>query len=111
MLPCQAVLVYEDGCLTAISQGRRVNGTPYAAAQQEEAISAAGALVRFVNGLRELGDVCSSVTGVEESYRLSTSFSGPTQLIPVWLVTTDTGSYQLDALTGELSDSGIGGTL
>ena len=106
LLSCQAVLVYENSCLTAISQGRRLNGTPSAASKQEETIPAASALICFVNGLKELGDVCSTVTAVEESYRFSTSFSGPARLIPVWYITTDTGSYQLDGLTGEVSDSG-----
>lgn len=105
LLFCQAVLTYEEGCLTAISQGRRLNGTPYAAAQEADPISAPSALIRFLDGLRTLGDVCNTVTAVEESYRLSTTFSGPVVLTPVWYITTDTGSYQLDGLTGELADS------
>jgi hypothetical protein len=109
LLSCQAVLVYEGGELTAVSQGRRLNGTPAGTGQEEQTISAASAMIRFVNGLKELGDVCNSVTAVGESYRLSTTFSGPVRLTPVWDITTDTGSYQLDALTGELTAASPGG--
>ena len=105
VLSCNAVLVYEQGCLVSIGPARRLNGTPYAVEGEEPCISAASALIRLSNGLLELGDVSKTVTGVEESYRVSASFSGPLRLMPVWYITTDTGSYQLDALTGELTRS------
>ena len=109
VLSCTAVLVYEQDCLTAIGPGRRLNGTAYAAEGETPCISAASALIRLSNGLLELGDVSKTVTEVEEAYRLSSSFSGPIQLLPVWYITTDTGSYQLNAQTGELTRSVVTG--
>ena len=103
LLSCQAVLEYEGGCLIAIAQGRRLNGTPYPDMEAERPISAASALIRFVNGVRELGDVSKTITRVEESYLLSSTLTGPARMTPVWYITTDTGSYQLNGLTGDLT--------
>lgn len=107
VLSCQAVLVYEEDRLAGIVSGRRLNGTPYASADAQKCADAASALIWFVNGVKELGDVCNTVTSMEEGYWLSSSISGPTQMTPIWYITTDTGSYQLDGLTGELTRSTI----
>ncbi len=107
LISCQASLTYEGGHLTAISQGRRLNGTPYLpAGEGDQPVTAASALLHLLNGLRERGDVCSAVTGAVECYRLDTGISAPARLVPVWKFTTDTGIYLLDAMTGELTPEG-----
>ena len=40
------------------------------------------------------------IDAIEPGYAASTSLSGPILLTPVWRVTTDTGAYQLDNVTG-----------
>ena len=61
--------------------------------------------MRFYTGMNALGDVCSRVSGIAEAYAVGSTVSGPMPLTPVWCITTDTGAYQLDTLTGALSRS------
>ena len=97
---CQAALEYEDGCLRSIA-GQRLMGTPQPAVERSEPISVPTALLRVLNGLNGLGDICSEITAMTPAYLLASS-ADATRLIPAWYVTTDTGSYTLNALTGIL---------
>lgn len=101
LLDCRIVLRFENGCLTAIAEGKRLPGTPCADGRSAVAVSTA--LMRLYNGLRELGDVYSRIDGITQAYTLSVSLSGPARLTPVWYVRTDTGAYQLDVVTGALT--------
>lgn len=95
----QVTLVCRDGGLAAITAGRQLLARP----QEDPArrtISVATALIKFVNGVSALGDVCNRIDGIEEGYVTASSLSGPTILTPVWRVTTDTGAYQLDTVSG-----------
>lgn len=85
-----------------MTAGRRLVGSPVERTDQRP-ITVASALVYFYNGLNGLGDVCNQVDSIVQGYISVTSLSGPMELIPVWRVTTDTGAYQLDLLTGELN--------
>ena len=60
-------------------------------------------VIDFINGVSALGDVCSRIDAVEEGYVAAVSLSGPTALTPVWRITTDTGAYQLDTVTGAVT--------
>lgn len=95
----QVTLVCRDGGLSAITAGRLLAGRP-----QEDptrhTVSVSTALIDFLNGVSALGDVCNQVDGIEQGYITAAALSGPTSLTPVWRVTTDTGAYQLDAVTG-----------
>ena len=102
LLGCHATLHYADGQLTGISNGRRLVGTPYADGGKES-ITVATALMRLFNGLKDLGDVYNRVDSIVPAYTVSVSLSGPAQLTPAWYITTDTGAYQLDTVTGTLS--------
>lgn len=97
----QVTLEIEDGCLTAMTAGRRLVGDPVQDLSQPP-ISAVTALIDLLNGINRLGDVCSRVDAIVPGYVAATALSGPMTLTPVWRVTTDTGSYQLDMMTGEL---------
>ena len=68
-----------------------------------QAIDPASALVELFNGISALGDVCNQISALEQGYVSGASLSGPMTLTPVWQVTTDTGFYQLDLVTGEVS--------
>lgn len=63
-------------------------------------ITLSTALVRFLNGVSTLGDVCNRIDRVEEGYLCTASLTGTMTLTPAWQVTTDTGTYQLDTVTG-----------
>lgn len=97
----QVTLEMEGGCITAMDAGRRLVGQPVPD-QSRSTVTVATALVEFLNGLNSLGDVCSRVDDITQGYAAGTSLSGPMTLTPVWRIGTDTGSYQLDLVTGSL---------
>jgi hypothetical protein len=100
VLSCQAALEYQGGCLRSIT-GQRLMGTPQPSAERAELISAPTALLCFLREITVLGDLCSEITAMTPGYRLTTTTES-TRLVPVWYVTTDTGAYSLNALTGAL---------
>lgn len=63
------------------------------------------ALMDIFTGLNQLGDVCSQITRIQQSYVSISTLHGSMALRPVWYVATDTGFYQLDTVTGLLSRS------
>lgn len=96
-------LSYENGALVGISEGRKLNGTPVEDGEQT-LISVPTALIQFYHGMTAMGDVCSQITDIVSGYQSTTSAgSGVCILIPVWHITTDTGEYLLNTVTGELS--------
>lgn len=88
--------------LTRIANGSRLVGTP-TQVERSETITVATALITFLNGLDELGDVCSGIREITQGYTSSALLSGPMELIPVWHIATDAGVYQLDMMSGQLS--------
>ena len=95
----QVTLVCQGGQLTAMTSGRQLVGRPQEDPTRDT-ISVATALIELVNGVSALGDVCNRIDAIEPGYVAAASLSGPILLTPVWRVTTDTGAYQLDAVTG-----------
>lgn len=96
-------MVFARGQCTAITQGRRLNGTPSENAGNDP-ISVPTALISFYQGLTAMGDVCSRVNQIQPGYTSSLSASGgASTLLPVWWIDTDTGAYLLDTITGQLS--------
>lgn len=97
---CEIAMEYRNGSLRSMS-GLRLMGTPQSANDKSVMISLSTALVRILNGVNDLGDICNEITAMEPGYLLTSSTEG-TRLVPVWYVTTDTGAYNLNALTGAL---------
>ena len=95
----QMTLACENGGLAGIAAGRLLAAAPQADPTRQT-VAAATALIRFINGVNGLGDVCNRIDAVEPGYVTAVSLSGPTVLTPVWRVTTDTGAYQLDMVSG-----------
>lgn len=95
----QVTLICGEEGLTSITAGRQMIGRP-----QEDAgrsvLSVATVVIDFINGVSALGDVCNRIDSIEPGYITAASLSGPTVLTPVWRVTTDTGAYQIDTVTG-----------
>jgi len=67
--------------------------------------------MRLYNGMKGLGDIYNRVESIAPAYTMSVSLSGPARLDPVWYVKTDTGSYQLDTRTGQVSRLGMVGVV
>ena len=91
------VLFTGEGVITI--SGQRLTGEPKAD-QTRQTITVSTALVRFLNGVSTMGDVCNRIDRVEEGYLCSATLTGAMSLTPVWQVTTDIGTYQLDTVTG-----------
>jgi len=66
--------------------------------------SAADALVAFLSARYDLGWVGSAVTGLQQGYiRSETATTAAVRLTPVWRLTTDTGVFQINGMTGEVT--------
>lgn len=98
----QVTLVCRGESVSAITSGRQLVGKPQTDTSRET-ITVATALIDFFNGVGALGDVCNRIDSVEPGYAAAASLSGSILLTPVWRVTTDTGAYQLDAVTGAVT--------
>lgn len=97
---CTVELTYQDGRLVS-AVGRRLMGTPAASSAADDPLSPPTALLRFLSGVSAMGDPCSQVTAIQAGYLLSAAET--VRLTPAWYLTTDTGTYFLDTLTGELT--------
>lgn len=93
---------WDDVGLTRIANGSRLIGTPTQVVGSET-IAVATALITFLNGMDELGNVCSGIREITQGYTSSVPLSGPMELTPVWHIATDAGVYQLDMVSGQLS--------
>lgn len=94
---CRITMQYRQGALYSIS-GQRLMGDPQPDNSGEKPISVPTALIRLLNGVNDLGDICSEIIEMAPGYQMAEG----TRLDPVWYVVTDTGAYQLNAITGEL---------
>ena len=95
-------LTYNGRLLTAVD-GVFFCGTETPIRVSEEAcMSAADALVLFLDSRYDLGWVGSAVLSLEQGYlRADTASAAHVQLMPVWRLVTDTDSFYVDGLTGE----------
>lgn len=98
----QVTLLYRGGNLVAMTGGRRLTGTPQVD-ENRQSMEVPTALIRFYHGLTAMGDVCSRIDSITQGYVGSNYSPGPSSLVPVWQVVTDTGTYLLDTITGEVS--------
>ena len=99
---CQVQMNYTGNVLVAMTGGRRLTGVPEEIVSTKQ-ISVATALMRFYNGVKELGDACTRIEEIRQGYIVTSAITEPIPMIPVWQVVTDTCTYQLDTLTGQLS--------
>ncbi len=97
----QVVLLCEGDSLVGMAGGRRLVGAPAEDAGRKT-MDVPTALFHFFNGLKALGDVCSRIDGITQGY-VAAALSGSMEMTPVWRITTDTGAYQLDLVSGGLT--------
>lgn len=100
LIDCTFILLYQQDSLVEIVQGRRLQGTM--TPQLQPCLSVASSLMNFYTQLQVLGDVCSQVVDITPCYWVTASLATPGLLTPMWHITTDTGAYYLNTLTGEL---------
>lgn len=98
----QVTLTYRGGCLASMTGGRRLNGIPQPN-ESRQTMQVPTVLFRFYHGLTAMGDVCSRIDSITQGYVGAAYSPGPSLLVPVWQITTDTGTYLLNTLTGEVT--------
>ena len=99
LLNCQATLHYENGNLLRITAGRRLAGEPELDNSVQQ-ITVATALMKFYTGMKAPGDVYTQITEITPGYVVSSTLSETIPLVPVWYISTDVGTFQLDITTG-----------
>ena len=95
---------WKDGCLTGLD-GIFFTGTnTLKRASDQACISAADALVHFLDAGYALGWVGSEITAMEQCYiRSETAAATAVRLTPMWQLETDTGTFLVHGLTGDVS--------
>ena len=101
LFSCQVTFVYREGRLRTVQGNLLASGG--AAAEQGELLSLPTAMLQFLDYVRGTGDVCSAIHSMTAGYRVAQSFSSTTRLNVVWLISTNTANYYLDASTGTLT--------
>jgi len=76
---------------------------PAAESGQGENLDGVTALVRFLDYIRENGEVCTVVSDVRAGYLLQSTASAAQRLIPAWRIGTDVTEYYVNMTTGEVS--------
>lgn len=100
ILGCEVALTFEDHCLIAVDGAHIDLGD--AETEKTEPLSGVSVLTRFFDYRNREGVICREVNGLICVYQLQSGSSVP-RLRPVWIVKTDTYSYLVDGLTGEVS--------
>lgn len=98
---CRLTFTYDSDSLLSIS-GTIMTGTvtPVSGASS---LDLPTALISFLRGVLDRGDVCSAIHDLQLGYRSSQTFGSDIQLAPTWLISTNISSYYLDAATGALA--------
>ncbi len=96
-------LTYSNGCLTALD-GVFYTGTDLTRVSEAHCLSAADALVAFLSARYGLGWMGGEITAMEQGYlRSETASAGAIHLTPVWKLSTDTGQFYINGLSGEIT--------
>lgn len=101
LFSCTVRLHWQENDLIQV-EGQRLDGTS-SASSGKALLSTPTILVRFLAGINEGGYVCSRIDAMDSGYLLTGSTTRQVQLTPVWRFVTDTGTYYVNAITGEFS--------
>lgn len=102
LFSCRLVFEYSSTRLRSISGTLLTADTAVSTAESTSTLDVSTALIRFLAGILDSGDVCSAVTGFRPGYLSVQSFGSTGYLTPVWLVSTNISDYYLDGTTGSL---------
>lgn len=97
---CGVTLTFQDGYMVS-AVGANV-GLSDAATDSEDHLSCVSAIVSLLDYRRSVGIMCSEVRSVRCVYQLHTTSSAP-RLLPVWEIETDTYTFRVDGVTGDVS--------
>lgn len=97
-------LSFGDGDVTAV-EGSFFFGTDLLTrVSKGECISEADALIAFLAARYQMGWVGEEIRSMKQGYlRAETASASAVQLNPVWRLETDSGTFYIDGLTGEVS--------
>lgn len=101
LFSCTIRLHWQENDLVQV-EGQRLDGS-ISASVTKSLLSTPTILVRFLAGIKEGGYVCSRIDAMDGGYLLSSNTTRQVQLTPVWRFVTDTGTYYVNAVTGEFS--------
>ncbi|MBQ9968421.1 MAG: hypothetical protein IJO88_06850 [Oscillospiraceae bacterium] len=93
-------ITYSNNALSDL-EGSFFAGT-LTAAGSTACINAAEAVVAFLSARVELGWVGSTISGLEQGYYRYETAGSTVRLTPVWKIVTDTGSFLIHGLSGEV---------
>jgi len=97
---CTVEFVFERGKLCSVAGKKPTSDPQYRT--DSEFISVATALMGFADSMSSGGYVCSSINNIESGYMFFVAVSGERTLTPVWSLTTDSGDYYVDGISGEV---------
>ncbi len=100
LFSCAVTFTYREGRLRTV-EGALLASIP-SAKESGTVLTLPTALMRFLDGVQERGDVCSALRSMEAGYRSGQTASGVTRLTPCWHIVTNTAEYYLDASAGTL---------
>lgn len=96
-------LTYVNGILTTVDGVFYTGESQITRISESASNSCADALVALLSSRDQLGWVGSSILRVQQGYRHTESASTSLRLAPVWIIETDTGTFQVNGLTGEVT--------
>ena len=97
-------LVFTFGGDSVVIEGTRPLDT-VSPSGEAELLDAPTSLMRFLELLRERGQVCSEIRSFTLAYFFTATAAGDGTLEPVWRIVTDTGDFYLNAITGASVDN------
>ena len=98
---CPVIFYWQGEDLVRV-EGQRLDGT-VSESSNTKLLSTTTILVQFLAGINEGGYVCSRIDAMDGGYLLSSNTTRQVQLTPVWRFVADTGTYYVNAVTGEFS--------
>ena len=99
---CAVTFTLDQGALVAVS-GILLPEKGTEVSFDQDPLSAAAALTAFQKMRRERQAAVSSVTEVAPCYELQSATSAAMSLVPAWCITTDTGRYYVNCISGAVS--------
>ena len=98
---CFVTLRFEEGGLVSVS-GRRPIGESGRAGSETE-LNPATAILSLLSYTRDSGHVFSAINGLDVGYIMQVSVSGSAELIPIWCLETDSGTFYVNSVTLSVS--------
>ncbi len=99
---CAVTFTLNQGTLLAVS-GTLLPEKGAELSFDQEPLSAAAALTAFQKMRRERQTAVSAITKITSCYELQSSASSALSLVPAWCISTDTGCYYVNCISGEVA--------